>query len=149
VVRVHQLVPEKVWRPRYELINDFERNLAAAGTLILKFFLHVSPEEQLARFHKRLEDPAHQWKISASDYTERELWPAYQEAYEEALSRTSTPYAPWFVIPADHKWYRNLAVARIAVAALEELKMSFPEPSVDLAKIRRLYHRAARVRGER
>ena len=112
VVRVHKLAPRAVWSKRYDLINDFEKMLEQNGTRILKFFLHISPEEQLARFKQRLDDPSRNWKISESDYAERELWPQYVEAYEEALARTSTKHAPWHVIPANHKWFRNLAVSQ-------------------------------------
>jgi len=143
VVRVRELVPEPVWSQRYDLINDFEKNLAAGGTKILKFFLHISPDEQLKRFKKRLDDPTRHWKISLSDYSERELWPRYRQAYEEALSRTSTKYAPWFVIPANRKWFRNLTISRIIAETLESLEMTFPPPTVDLQQIRRLYHAAA------
>jgi PPK2 family polyphosphate:nucleotide phosphotransferase len=142
VVRVHGLVPKDVWSKRYELINEFERNLVAGGTHVIKFFLHISPEEQLDRFRQRLEDPARQWKISESDYTERALWPAYIAAYEEALARTSTKEAPWYVIPANHKWVRNLAVSRIMVETLESLGMRLPKPSVNLDEIRAKYHAA-------
>jgi PPK2 family polyphosphate:nucleotide phosphotransferase len=144
VVRVHDLVPKSVWSKRYELINDFEKDLVEAGTHVLKFFLHISPEEQLARFKQRLDDPARRWKISESDYTERELWPKYMAAYEDAIERTSTKHAPWFVIPADRKWFRNLAVSRIVVETLESLGMKPPKPTVDLSDVRRKYHRAAR-----
>ena len=143
VVRVHELVPKAVWSKRYELINDFEKLLIDNGTHILKFYLHISPEEQLKRFKKRLDDPNRQWKISESDYSERKLWPAYVEAYEEALSKTSTERAPWFVIPSNHKWFRNLAVSRIVVDTLSALDMKTPTPSVDIEEIRRKYHAAA------
>jgi PPK2 family polyphosphate:nucleotide phosphotransferase len=143
VVRVHHLVPKHVWAKRYDLINDFERNLVESGTHILKFHLHISPDEQLERFKKRLDDPARRWKISESDYSERALWPAYVAAYEEALARTSTRHAPWYVIPADHKWFRNLAVSRIVVEAMESLGMELPRPTVDIDEIRRKYHQAA------
>ncbi len=143
VVRVHDLVPEHVWSKRYDAINDFERQLEESGTHILKFFLHISEHEQLERFKQRLEDPSRWWKISESDYSERALWPAYMEAYEEALSRTSTAHAPWYVIPADHKWFRNLAVSRIVVETLESLGMKTPQPTVDIDEIRRKYHAAA------
>ena len=103
VVRVHNLVPEEVWKRRCELINDFEKKLVENGTHILKFFLHISPEEQLLRFKQRLDDPARHWKISEFDYAEREFWDAYTEAYEEALSKTSAKHAPWFVIPSNDK----------------------------------------------
>jgi PPK2 family polyphosphate:nucleotide phosphotransferase len=142
VVRVHDLVPKAVWSRRYHEINAFEKELAAAGTHILKFYLHISKKEQLRRFKERLDDPAKQWKISESDYKEREFWGAYRKAYEDVLPRCSTPYAPWFVIPSDHKWFRNLAIARIVVEYMEGLKLQFPSPSVDLAHIRREYHAA-------
>jgi len=142
VVRVHQLVPKQVWRRRYGLINDFEANLAAAGTRILKFFLHISPEEQLRRFRQRLDAPARNWKISRADYDERERWGEYQAAYAEALHRTSTAVAPWYVIPADHKWFRNLAVSHIIAATLESMKMKVPPATVDLEDVRRRYHEA-------
>jgi polyphosphate kinase 2 (PPK2 family) len=118
------------------------KELVESGTHILKFFLHISKEEQLKRFEERLDDPMKQWKISESDYKEREFWGDYTAAYEEALSRCSTPHAPWFVIPSDHKWFRNLAVARIVVEHLEALDMKVPRPSVDLKHIRREYHEA-------
>jgi PPK2 family polyphosphate:nucleotide phosphotransferase len=143
VVRVHELVPKQVWSRRFRLINEFEKNLAAGHTQILKFFLHISKDEQLERFRRRLDDPARHWKISAADYSERELWPQYQKAYEEALSRTSTEHAPWFVIPANRKWFRNLAISKIITETLESLEMAFPPPSVDLDEVRRLYHAAA------
>jgi PPK2 family polyphosphate:nucleotide phosphotransferase len=144
VVRVHSLVPKSVWSERYDRINDFEKNLVENGTHILKFFLHISEDEQLRRFKARLDDPNRHWKISEADYSERTLWPAYTKAYEEVLSRTSTKSAPWFVIPANHKWFRNLAIASIVVEALESLGMKTPAPTVDLDDIRRKYHSAQR-----
>jgi PPK2 family polyphosphate:nucleotide phosphotransferase len=142
VVRVHDLVPRAVWSHRYDQINAFEKALAESNTHILKFYLHISKKEQLSRFEERLEDPAKRWKISESDYKEREFWGDYMAAYEEALSRCSTPHAPWFVIPSDHKWFRNLAIARIVVEHLEALDMKIPKPSVALKHIRREYHAA-------
>lgn len=142
VVRVHQLVPKSVWSERYALINDFEQMLVNNGTRILKFFLHISPEEQLARFEQRLDDPARNWKISEGDYSERTLWPDYIEAYEEALTKTSTREAPWYVIPANHKWFRNLAISQIIAKTLADMKMKPPEARVDLAQIRAKYHQA-------
>ncbi len=139
VVRVHDLVPEAQWRRRYDRINDFERLLADNGTTILKFFLHISPQEQLRRFRKRLENPAKQWKISEADYSERRYWDQYQAAYEDAIARCNTKHAPWFIIPADHKWFRNLAVSRIVVETLEGLNMALPPPSVDIDEIRCKY----------
>jgi PPK2 family polyphosphate:nucleotide phosphotransferase len=143
VVRVHELVPRETWSKRYELINDFERLLAANGTRVLKFYLHISPCEQLNRFKQRLDDPQRQWKISESDYGERRLWRKYIEAYEEAIERTSTSAAPWFVIPADHKWFRNLAIAQIISDAMQDMGLKVPPPRVDLAEIRKKYHAAA------
>jgi len=142
VTRVHNLVPKKTWEARYTMINDFEQRLAASGTHILKFFLHISPEEQLRRFKQRLDDPARHWKISDGDYTERGFWDDYTAAYEDALSQTSTAHAPWFVIPANNKWFRNLAVARIVVETLAALDMQFPAPTVDINEMRRKYHSA-------
>lgn len=142
IVRVHGLVPKKVWSNRYEQINDFERRLVANGTHILKFFLHISKEEQLQRFEQRLDDPARRWKISEADYAEREYWASYEEAYEDALSKFSTDDAPWFVIPSDHKWFRDLAISEIVVETMEKLGIEFPEPTVNIADIRRKYHEA-------
>ena len=144
VVRVHGLVPEKVWSKRYNEINDFEKLISTQNTTtILKFFLHISKQEQLARFAKRLDDPGRQWKISESDYKEREYWDDYTEAFEDVLSRTSTESAPWFVIPSNHKWFRDLAVSQIIARTMEEMHMQMPKPSVDLVKIRREYHQAS------
>lgn len=142
VARVHKLVPKKAWQQRYGFINDFERLLAAHHTTILKFFLHTSKDEQLDRFKRRLEDPKRQWKISEADYEERLLWDDYTAAFEDALAKCSKAHAPWFVIPANHKWFRNLAVSEIMVEALEAMKMKMPEPSVDLDDIRQRYHAA-------
>ncbi|HEX5000671.1 MAG TPA: polyphosphate kinase 2 family protein [Terriglobia bacterium] len=144
VVRVHRLAPAEEWSRRYDLINDFERLLSVENnTTILKFFLHISKEEQLERFKARLDDPSRNWKISDSDYKEREFWDHYTRAYEEMLERTSTRHAPWFIIPANHKWYRDLAISQIIVKTLEDLKMKRPKPTVDLARIRQEYHEAA------
>jgi PPK2 family polyphosphate:nucleotide phosphotransferase len=145
VVRVHNLVPENVWTRRYDLINAFEKGLVEHDTLILKFFLHISKEEQLKRFGDRLDDPSKQWKISEADYKERPFWNDYVSAYEDALSRCSTEHAPWFIIPANHKWFRNLAVARIVVEHLETMNMKYPQPAVDIRQIRREYHAAEKA----
>ena len=144
VARVHKLVARQVWSKRYDLINAFEQMLAENRTRILKFYLHISPGEQLARFKQRLEDPARHWKISESDYSERALWPQYIEAYQDALAATSTSWAPWFVIPADHKWFRNLAISQIVADAMDDMGLKLPPPHVDLAEIRRKYHAAER-----
>jgi PPK2 family polyphosphate:nucleotide phosphotransferase len=149
VVRVHGLAPAEDWWKRYELINDFERLIAVENnTTILKFFLHISKQEQLARFKQRLEDPARQWKISEADYRERTYWPDYMKAFEDMLERTSTRYAPWFVIPANQKWFRDLAISQIVAQTLDKLKMQWPEPSVDIAAIRRRYHDAETEEGD-
>lgn len=140
VTRVHGLVDKKIWSARYEAINAFESYLSDNGVHILKFFLHISKDEQLKRFKKRLNDPNRHWKISEADYTERTYWDQYQHAYQDALNRCSTPHAPWFVIPADHKWFRNLAISRIVVEYLEGLNMHFPPPTVDIEEIARQYH---------
>ena len=141
-MRVHKLAPRSVWSKRYALINDFEAMLGQSGTRILKFYLHISPEEQLARFKQRLDDPARHWKISDSDYSERELWPKYIDAYEDALAETSTKHAPWYVIPADHKWFRDLAISQIVVETLEDMDLKLPPTRVDIAKIAREFHAA-------
>jgi len=136
VVRVHELVPESVWSQRYEQINAFEKLLADNDTVIVKFFLHISKDEQLERLKARIDDPTKHWKISSSDFQERKYWDLYQAAYEDALSKCSTTYAPWYVIPANAKWYRNYAVSQILIETLAGLKMRFPKPSVDIRKIR-------------
>lgn len=144
VVRVHKLMPHSVWSKRYDLINDFETMLLRDNTTILKFYLHISPEEQLARFKQRLDDPSRNWKISESDYTERGLWPKYMEAYEDAIALTSTKRAPWYIIPSNHKWFRNLAVSHIIADTMDELGLKLPPPHVDIAAIRRKFHAAER-----
>jgi len=147
VVRVHKLVPRSVWSKRYDLINNFEQMLSENRTHILKFYLHISPQEQLERFRQRLDDPARRWKISESDYSERELWPKYIKAYEEAIARTSTKHAPWYVIPSDHKWFRNLAISQIVADTMDDMGLKTPAPRVDLAVVRRKYHAARREAG--
>jgi PPK2 family polyphosphate:nucleotide phosphotransferase len=134
VVRVKGLVEEERWRSRYDSINDFERMLAREGTTIVKFFLHISKDAQLDRFRERLEREDKHYKFSANDVRERRNWDAYQEAYEEALNHTSTDWAPWYMVPADHKWYRNLVVARTVATVLEEMDPRWPEPEEDLEK---------------
>ena len=155
VVRVHKLVDDSVWSKRYELINDFEKMLSRNGTTVLKFFLHISPEEQLARFKQRLDDPSRHWKISDSDYSERELWPEYIDAYEDAIALTSTKRAPWYIIPANHKWFRDLAVSQIIADTMDEMGLKLPPTHVDIADIRSKFHaaeeeenRAAKGRGK-
>jgi PPK2 family polyphosphate:nucleotide phosphotransferase len=143
IVRVHNLVPREVWSRRYDQINDFERRHVENGTRILKFFLYISKEEQLQRFEQRLDDPAKQWKISEADYTECNYWDDYLRAYEDALAKCNTDDAPWFVIPSDHKWFRDLAISEIIVDTLESMNIQVPRPSVDIEEIRRKYHSAA------
>ncbi len=142
IVRVHNLVPKEIWSRRYQQINDFERRLVANNTHILKFFLHISKEEQLERFKARLDDPSRRWKISESDYSEREYWNDYETAYEDAINKCTTDLAPWFVIPSDRKWFRDLAIAHIVVERMEGLGIKIPEPTVDIAEIRKKYHEA-------
>ncbi len=142
VVRVHKTVPEEVWSRRYSLINHFEKGLAANGTHILKFYLHISSEEQLDRYQERLDDPLRQWKISESDYSERKYWNEYTRAYEDALSATSTSHSQWFVIPSNNKWFRNLAISQIVVEKLVSIRIRLPKPQVDISEIRRKYHQA-------
>ncbi len=145
VARVHGIVPKEVWSQRYDRINDFEKNLADAGTRIVKFYLHISEEEQLARFEQRLDDPMRNWKISESDYAERKLWPAYIEAFEEVFHRTSMPYAPWYIVPANHKWFRDLAVSSIVADAMDSLNLELPKATVSIDDIRRKYHAAVKA----
>ena len=135
MVRVNELAPKSVWSGRYELINAFEQTLVAAGTTILKFILHISRDEQRERLEKRLEDPAKRWKFRLADLEARAKWGDYMGAYADALSRCSTPEAPWFVIPADRKWYRDLAVARVVADAARRMNPQFPEPKEDLSGV--------------
>jgi PPK2 family polyphosphate:nucleotide phosphotransferase len=130
VVRVNELAPEARWRKRYDQINAFEATLAAEGTTILKFFLHISPEEQLERFQARVDDPTKRWKFKIGDLEVRKRWKDYMQAYEDVLSRCSTDVAPWFVIPADRKWFRDLAIAEILADELDGLDMRYPEPEL-------------------
>lgn len=127
VVRVHELVPKARWSRRYDQIIDFEATLAAEGTTILKFFLHISLDEQLERFRERYDDPTKRWKFKLGDLDERKRWDEYMRAYEDALSRCSTDVAPWYVVPADRKWFRNLAIADIVADTLADLKPAYPE----------------------
>ncbi len=129
VVRVHGLVGEEVWSKRYEQINAFEKTLVAEGTTIVKFFLHIDKDEQKERLEARLHDPTKQWKFSLGDLKERARWDEYTEAYEVMLSKTSTEYAPWYIIPANKKWYRNLLISDVLIDILEGFKMEFPKPS--------------------
>jgi PPK2 family polyphosphate:nucleotide phosphotransferase len=136
VVRVHKLVPKGVWSRRYDQINSFEAMLHENNVTILKFFLHISKDEQKRRFQQRIDDPDRRWKISEADFAERNFWDDYIGAYEDALTRCSTDQAPWYIIPANKKWFRNLAVSHIITEALESLHMKFPPPTVDVKKLK-------------
>jgi PPK2 family polyphosphate:nucleotide phosphotransferase len=135
VVRVHNLVPPEVWRKRYAQINDFERLLSEEGTTILKFYLHIDLDEQKERLQARLDEPTKRWKFNPGDLEERKLWPVYMRAYAEALSKTSTEWAPWHIVPANRKWYRNLVIASTIIETLEGLGMEYPEPAIGLDQI--------------
>jgi len=136
VVRVHNLVPKEVWSERYQQINRFEETLAANNITVLKFFLHISKDEQKKRFMERIDDADKRWKISASDFNERKFWGEYTQAYEAALAKCGTDAAPWYVIPANKKWFRNLAVSHIIVETLEEMKMKFPPPTINIRNLK-------------
>ena len=133
VVRVHELVPKAIWRRRYQQIENFEQMLVEEGCVLLKFFLHISKGEQRKRLQARLDDPTKRWKFQRGDVEERKLWTEYRTAYEEALSKTSTDEAPWYVVPANQKWYRNYIVGSVIADALERLDMKYPQP--DLSNI--------------
>ncbi|GAC1399076.1 MAG: polyphosphate kinase 2 family protein [Thermoanaerobaculia bacterium] len=135
VVRVHSLVPKEVWSRRYDQINDFERMLSENDTLVLKFFFNISKEEQRKRLEARIADPQKRWKFQHGDVEERKLWDEYASAYEAVLEKTSTEWAPWFIVPANTKWYRNYVVGSIVCRALEKLKMRYPEPDLSNEKI--------------
>jgi PPK2 family polyphosphate:nucleotide phosphotransferase len=136
IARVHDLVPEDVWRERYDKINDFEYELVDAGYTLLKIMLHISPDEQRKRLLARLDDPTKHWKYNPADVDERAFWPKYQEAYRDALIKCSTDLAPWYVVPADRKWYRDYAVARLLHETLESLRLRYPKPTYDIRKER-------------
>lgn len=136
IVRVHELVPKAVWTARYKQINDFESMLAENGTTVVKCMLHISNEEQLERLNERLRTPESQWKFSMVDVEERKLWTDYQGAYEDAIRNCSTKVAPWYVIPANRKWYRNWAIAKIVRATLEQMDPKIPKPTIDPRKVR-------------
>lgn len=136
VVRVHNLVPREVWSKRYDEICNFEKELADSGTTILKFFLYISKDEQRKRLQARLDDPTKHWKFNEDDLKERALWDDYMKAYEAALSKTSTEWAPWYIVPANVKWYRSLVIATTIKNALEKLNMKWPQPNLDISSIK-------------
>lgn len=135
ITRVHKLIPKDVWQERYEQINAFEQYLADNNIITLKFFLHISNEEQKRRFQQRIDDPKRNWKISSADFTERKLWDDYQEAYGAAIEKCSTTTAPWYIIPANNKWFRNVAISQIILDKMESLDLHYPKPLVDLSNI--------------
>ena len=135
VVRVHKLVPKKVWKARYDQINSFEKILTENGTTIVKFMLHISKDEQKKRLQARLDNPKKRWKFSAADLKERALWNDYQEAYEDAINCCATDYAPWYVIPANHKWARDLAIVEIVWRVLKKMKPRYPKIRFDPAMV--------------
>ncbi|MDO9545362.1 MAG: polyphosphate kinase 2 family protein [Pelolinea sp.] len=136
VVRVHQLIADTVWKKRYEQIRHFEKLLADEGTTIIKFFLHISKDEQKERFLERIDIPEKQWKFNPRDIEERKLWGNYMQAYEDAISKTSTSYAPWYVIPANRNWYRDYVITKIITDVLKKKNMTYPNPVEDLEKYR-------------
>ena len=136
IVRVHSLAPKQVWSLRYDQINEFERMLSESGVRLVKIMLYIDKEEQARRFRLRLEDRTKNWKFSAADIKEREYWDQYIEAYEAMLRKCSTRYAPWYVVPSNHKWFRNLAVSQILIDGLDEMKLKFPKPAEDLSTMR-------------
>lgn len=135
VVRVHKLVSKEVWSRRYDQVNNFESMLGENGIKVLKFFLHISKEEQKKRLLARIDDPDHQWKISEADFHERKFWDDYTAAYEDAIRKCCTKEAPWFIIPANKKWFRDLAVSHIIAETLEKMDPKFPAPTVDISKL--------------
>ena len=146
VVRVHELVPEEVWSKRYDQINDFERMLTESGVTILKFFLHISREEQKDRLLERIHDPLKNWKFQVGDLDERKLWDDYTEAYEDVLEKCSTDWAPWYLVPADRKKTRDLLVAQVVVEALERMNPQFPRVDPEVLKIARQWERETTAR---
>jgi len=135
-VRVRELVPPRVWKRRFDEINQFERMLAESGVVIVKLLLHISKDEQKQRLERRLEDKTKQWKVAVSDFEDRTRWKDYMRAYEDAIAHCNTGDAPWYVVPADRKWFRNLAVSQILVDTLEALEMQFPKATIDLSRIK-------------
>ena len=135
IVRVHQLVPEDVWKNRYRQINEFERTLVQEGTILLKFYLNINLADQKKRLQDRLDDQTKHWKFNVDDLKERRLWKQYMKAYEDAMEKTSTPWAPWYIVPARTKWYRNLVIATTLVKALSRLDMRYPPAAPELKKI--------------
>jgi PPK2 family polyphosphate:nucleotide phosphotransferase len=135
IVRVNQIVPREIWEKRYDQINQFERILHEGGTRILKFYLHISKDEQKKRFQERLDDPEKRWKFSLGDLPVREKWNDYMKAYEDALTQCNTDHAPWHIVPANNKWYRDLVVTKAIVEVLESMDLAYPEPEANLDNV--------------
>ena len=136
VVRVLQLQPEEVWSARYKQINAFEKFLGENNVILLKFYLHISKEEQAKRLESRIKDKSKNWKLELNDLKMRQYWEPYEKAYEDALNKCSTAHTPWYVVPANHKWYRDYVIAQIVVKTLEKLKLHWPKPKMDLSKLK-------------
>lgn len=135
IEEVHKIIDEKTCHQRYKMINDFERLLSEGGTTILKFYLNIDSDEQKKRLEERLADPNKRWKFSSSDLPERRLWPRYMKAYEHVLEKTSTDWAPWYAVPSNHKWYRDLVVARVIVKTMEKFDMKYPPGPKDIKSL--------------
>lgn len=131
VVRLYDLVPPEIWSKRYDHINNFERMLVDEGTTILKFYLHISPDEQKERLQARLDEPHKRWKFNPDDLEHRRNWDGFMHTYEIMLSRTSTPWAPWYIIPANRKWYRNIIVSQTIIDTMKQMDLAYPEPNID------------------
>jgi len=136
IARVHELVPRKTWVARFDAINSFEQELVAEGISVLEFYLHISREEQRQRLQARMDDATKRWKLNAADFHERRFWDDYLEAYEEMLRKTSTRWAPWYLLPSDHKWFRNLVVSSVLVDELKGMHLRYPEPSVSVESLK-------------
>ena len=136
IVRVHNMVPARQWSKRYEHINNFEKMLMDEGVKILKFYLHISKEEQKKRLEKRLTNPMKHWKIDEADFEERKHWNKYMNAYQDILEKCSTQWSPWHIIPSDKKWYRNLVIAQIITKTLEKMNPKLPKPTIDITKLK-------------
>jgi len=144
IVRVHNLVPKSVWSNRFEQINNFEKLLVESDIHVIKFFLHISKSEQKKRFKERLEDPSKNWKAEPADFEERNYWSEYTKAYEDVLARCSTDFAPCYVIPANHKWFRNLAISQILVHHFEKLNMKFPKPRYEISELKKMFNESVK-----
>jgi PPK2 family polyphosphate:nucleotide phosphotransferase len=132
VERVKSLVPKETWKPRYDEINRFERFLSDQGTVVMKFFLHISKDEQRQRLQERIDNPNKRWKFRSGDLDERKAWDAYQEAFEDMVGKCNTEHAPWHVVPANHKWHRDVVIARAIIERLEGLKLRYPQPEAGI-----------------